>query len=86
MESKRWRFSIAALLVATAFSAVLFAWWRDRTQSLRELDALRIQHEHNVRRMQSQMQERNLLNTLRVDAATKTIHELEAKELQVERI
>ena len=36
-----WRFSIMSLLIATAFCAVMVAWWRDRTLLLQEIDALR---------------------------------------------
>ncbi len=43
-KAKRWRprrFSIMSLLIATAFCAVMVAWWRDRTPLLQEIDALR---------------------------------------------
>ena len=32
------QFSITALLVVTTICAILFAWWRDRTQLLRRLE------------------------------------------------
>jgi len=37
--SRRWlQFSVTALLVVTTICAILFAWWRDRTQLLRQLE------------------------------------------------